>query len=366
LTLGYESLNQAVSRSLYQKQTMNKLFPLLLTLAVTACAALPMPADPIPMPSAQQQTQVEQALASEHINALDDMVTALLTWSVFIEEENPGAPAVGNLVVTYANSLDLETAADQFQEILTIDARNELLDKIFAQIGHQYGALSQIFSEITFQRGMVGYYITQAAKTEDNTARNSYLTKSRSAIALAIDSLDRIAPDSPLRPYGSRLYLLAPNYRDLEAGQDEIDNWFSTVLYSLLAREDLPSIALVPPSPTPIPRPTLTPQPIALDNYLDPVEIYQKQCAVCHTFDNSRVAIAPSFTNIHEVAATRLADQSARDYLYTSIVDPNAYVVPGYVAGIMQQHYGELLPAESIHALVDWLLDPERPMEEQN
>jgi hypothetical protein len=54
-------------------------------------------------------------------------------------------------------------------------------------------------------------------------------------------------------------------------------------------------------------------------------------------------------------SATRKAGQSAIDYLRESIVKPNAYVVPGFTAGIMLQNYGQSLTETQIDDLVAYL-----------
>lgn len=44
------------------------------------------------------------------------------------------------------------------------------------------------------------------------------------------------------------------------------------------------------------------------------------------------------------------------DYLHTSIVDPNAYIVPGFPENLMPQVYGEILSEQDIDDLIAYLL----------
>lgn len=46
---------------------------------------------------------------------------------------------------------------------------------------------------------------------------------------------------------------------------------------------------------------------------------------------------------------------SAREYLYQSIVDPNAYIVEGYQAGLMQQNYAAILSPQQMADILAWI-----------
>ncbi len=75
----------------------------------------------------------------------------------------------------------------------------------------------------------------------------------------------------------------------------------------------------------------------------------------CHTCHNN-AAIAPLLNNIGTIAAQRIEGQSATDYLYQSIVAPNAYIVEGYSANLMYQQYQDVLSPEQIDALIAYML----------
>lgn len=44
----------------------------------------------------------------------------------------------------------------------------------------------------------------------------------------------------------------------------------------------------------------------------------------------------------------------------TSIVEPNAYVVEGYVENVMPQTFRDQMSEEEIQLMVEWMLDPNR------
>jgi mono/diheme cytochrome c family protein len=88
-------------------------------------------------------------------------------------------------------------------------------------------------------------------------------------------------------------------------------------------------------------------------------------CSGCHNLDepqteDNRGPIGPNMGNLAEHAGQRVEGVSAEDYVYTSIVNPNEYVVEGYQPGVMLQNFAQQMTEEEIRGLVDWLLDPNR------
>lgn len=79
-------------------------------------------------------------------------------------------------------------------------------------------------------------------------------------------------------------------------------------------------------------------------------------CATCHSLEPGVVIIGPSLAGIATLAAERVEGQSAEDYLRQSIVEPDAYLVEGYPAGVMPSKYAEQLSPEEIESLVAYLL----------
>ncbi|MFN8467621.1 MAG: hypothetical protein U0X20_18825 [Caldilineaceae bacterium] len=68
------------------------------------------------------------------------------------------------------------------------------------------------------------------------------------------------------------------------------------------------------------------------------------------------MSVGPTWQGLATTAAGRVAGQRAEDYLYTSIVQPNAYVVPGYLPNVMVQTYGQTLAADDLANVVKYLL----------
>lgn len=82
-------------------------------------------------------------------------------------------------------------------------------------------------------------------------------------------------------------------------------------------------------------------------------------CATCHNPNSEDRLIGPGMLGLAERAATRVADQSAADYLHNSIVNPNDYIVEGnpeYPENLMPQVYADLFTEEEINNLVAYLL----------
>jgi len=72
--------------------------------------------------------------------------------------------------------------------------------------------------------------------------------------------------------------------------------------------------------------------------------------------DDAPPEVGPTLKGIAKAAGSRAAGQSAEVYLFTSIVNPNAYLVPGYAANIMPQTYAKTLSAQQIRDLISYLL----------
>ncbi|GAB4579746.1 MAG: hypothetical protein Fur0022_24850 [Anaerolineales bacterium] len=79
-------------------------------------------------------------------------------------------------------------------------------------------------------------------------------------------------------------------------------------------------------------------------------------CRVCHALEANVVLVGPSFAGIGTAAGERIPGMSAEDYLRQSILEPDAYKVPGFEDRQMLQNFGEILTKEQIDDLVAFLL----------
>ena len=76
-------------------------------------------------------------------------------------------------------------------------------------------------------------------------------------------------------------------------------------------------------------------------------------CSGCHSTGSNRV-VGPGLAGIGELAASRVAGQSADEYIENSIRNPNDYVVDTFTAGLMPSTFASLSDAE-INNLVAYL-----------
>jgi mono/diheme cytochrome c family protein len=83
------------------------------------------------------------------------------------------------------------------------------------------------------------------------------------------------------------------------------------------------------------------------------------QCAGCHTFKpaGSTGKIGPDLDNLAS-DAQKANRGSLAQYIHESIVDPNAYIVPGFQAGLMPQTFGKMFKAQQLADLVAFLSKP--------
>lgn len=88
-------------------------------------------------------------------------------------------------------------------------------------------------------------------------------------------------------------------------------------------------------------------------------------CAGCHVLDQPQTAdnrgpVGPNLGNLSENAAQRIEGMSAEEYVYQSIVNPNAHIVDTYQPNVMTQTFAQQMTEEEIRNMVDWLLEPDR------
>ena len=86
-------------------------------------------------------------------------------------------------------------------------------------------------------------------------------------------------------------------------------------------------------------------------------------CSGCHKLDqpqtdSNRGPVAPNLGNLADVAGKMMPGEDAMTYVRTSIMNPNAFIVPGYQPNIMPQNFANRMTKEEIDGLANWLLNP--------
>jgi cytochrome c2 len=80
----------------------------------------------------------------------------------------------------------------------------------------------------------------------------------------------------------------------------------------------------------------------------------QHGCLTCHSSANG---VGPYIVGMGARAATRRGSSySAEAYLYESIITPNAFVVPSYMANVMPQNFKTTIPEKDLYTLIAWML----------
>jgi cytochrome c551/c552 len=128
----------------------------------------------------------------------------------------------------------------------------------------------------------------------------------------------------------------------------------------------------VPPTPTPRPRIADLSQEEILAGLPDAIIalmpgdaargeslIVPHGCTGCHLTDNSLVEVAPTWSEIADTAVGRAKQSGAAgpaQYLYTSVVNPDGFVVDGYNSGDMPQTFSEDMNQQELADLLTYLL----------
>lgn len=79
-------------------------------------------------------------------------------------------------------------------------------------------------------------------------------------------------------------------------------------------------------------------------------------CVGCHALDPNEVKTGPTWYNVGDTSVVRVPGEGPAAYIYTSIINPNVYVVNGYPSNIMPANFGELMSPEELGAMVAYLL----------
>ena len=79
-------------------------------------------------------------------------------------------------------------------------------------------------------------------------------------------------------------------------------------------------------------------------------------CINCHNVDTEERLVGPGLLNVEERAATRFESMSVVEYIHTSIVAPNEYVVEGFPANLMPQTYEDIFSDQDLYDIIAYLL----------
>jgi len=145
----------------------------------------------------------------------------------------------------------------------------------------------------------------------------------------------------------------------------------------------LPADTPIPPASTPTPAPTSTPTPpptptaepptAAASSPIDRLvavrdpengrllfETFQEAanyaCSTCHSVTSEEKLVGPGLLNIKDRAPTRVEGQSAAEYLYNSIVNPDVHLVDGFDAELMPKNWTDIYSDIEIFDMVAYLL----------
>lgn len=87
----------------------------------------------------------------------------------------------------------------------------------------------------------------------------------------------------------------------------------------------------------------------------DGKRIFRGSCSSCHSTSGETVIVGPSLAGIATRAATQEEGLNAHEYILSSIMKPDVYIVEGYKSGVMPSDYGLKLSGEEVDNLVRYL-----------
>ena len=79
-------------------------------------------------------------------------------------------------------------------------------------------------------------------------------------------------------------------------------------------------------------------------------------CTTCHMVDNEIAGVGPGMYNLRNRAGDRIDGIPAEVYVVNSIMNPNAFIVEGFVMNVMPGNYSEILSEQEIFDLAAYLL----------
>ncbi len=94
-----------------------------------------------------------------------------------------------------------------------------------------------------------------------------------------------------------------------------------------------------------------------------PEEAFNKfECTMCHMLPGVEEGgdMGPDLTKVAELAGTRKKGMSADAYLYESITDPNAFIVPEFDSELMPDDFSERMVVGELKMIIDALMGREQ------
>ncbi len=83
--------------------------------------------------------------------------------------------------------------------------------------------------------------------------------------------------------------------------------------------------------------------------------LFQRHCAACHSLEPDAVIVGPSLAGVADRAGERVAGLDARQYIQTSILRPDAYLVAGF-DNLMPTTLAKEMTGEELDTLTAYLL----------
>ena len=117
---------------------------------------------------------------------------------------------------------------------------------------------------------------------------------------------------------------------------------------------DVPDAPVATTPPAAEPEPTAAPAALVGDPSNGETVFGSAGCSGCHSTGSNQV-VGPGLSGVGTTAETRVDGLSATEYLTTSIVSPNDFVVDGF-SGIMPGSFGDSLSEQEIADLVSYLV----------
>ena len=87
-------------------------------------------------------------------------------------------------------------------------------------------------------------------------------------------------------------------------------------------------------------------------------QLFSQHCASCHAIEPDTVIVGPSLFAIAERVTDRDPEMTAQQYVERSILQPGAFLVPGY-DDLMPSNFGKRLDGQELDAIVAYVLSLE-------